>query len=385
VNQLVDELFYARRRSASSYWIAGFLFCLAFFLCGFASPRLTDREVDPLYRVPVETLEQWAELQTLSDISARAALVYDLDAKRILLARAAEQALPPASLTKLMTALLILEDGDFDSSVTVQSEDLVGDANMGLQPGEVISVEDLLYGLLIPSANEAAMALARHNAGDVAAFVERMNRRARALGLQNTRFLNPHGLDQEGHVSSAADMLTLTLALWKYPKFRAIVATADTTVAGHALRTTNEILGVDERINGVKTGTTVAAGQCLAAGLLDAQGHQRFIIVLGSEDRYADVRRLADMAQSQFVWTQLSLQRIPALSRIYQADGSLHYLQTTTQPSALLLSPLDSGALRAVFRLAESEFIAKKPDTALGELEWQLAGVPIRRQTLLLR
>ncbi|MEZ4614061.1 MAG: D-alanyl-D-alanine carboxypeptidase family protein [Caldilineaceae bacterium] len=273
-------------------------------------------------------------------LSAAAYLLYDLDANQVIFAENADLALPVASLTKLMTALLVLESGDLQSETTIQGSDLVGGTSMGLVPGEVVTVEDLLWGMLIPSGNDAVTALARHIGGSVPTFVDQMNARATTLGLRKTHFVNPHGLDAENHLSSANDLLILVKQNWDFPLFREIVGTAQTTVGRHQLQNTNELLDTYLGTNGIKTGTTDLAGQCLVAGF-ERNGHQVFAIVLGSTDRYQDMRALHQQYTVGYSWVTGETASISILDRLYTADGQRWYLRTSDLAPSLLLHAVE--------------------------------------------
>lgn len=137
------------------------------------------------------------------------------------------------------------------------------------------------------------------------------------INLLATQFANPNGFDAEGQVSSAQDLLALVRLLWEYPLFREIVGTASTTVASHPLETTNRLLGFYPEANGVKTGTTRAAGQSLIAGV-DLNGHQLFAVVLGSADRYYDTQTVFETVRRNYRWVALSLPERPTvLDRIF--------------------------------------------------------------------
>jgi len=195
-----------------------------------------------------------------------------------------------------------LEKADLDQEVTVPGAALVGGSSMGLRPGERMTVRELLYGMLIPSGNDAATALAIAVGGNVPNFVQMMNQKAASLGMKNTHFANPHGMDAPDHYSSAADMLLLAHYLYdNYPLFRQIVNTRSAVVAGHTLRNRNELLGVYPGVNGIKTGTTPAAGECLLVSAV-YRGHQVLAIVMGSDDRYGEMKALLDHYRKYFVW-----------------------------------------------------------------------------------
>jgi D-alanyl-D-alanine carboxypeptidase len=210
--------------------------------------------------------------------------------------------MPPASLTKIATALVTVEHADVDAmvDVDVNSRLLVASTEstvMGLEPGQRMSVRDLLYGLLLPSGNDAAIALAEYVGGEPAAFVDMMNAEAERLGLQDTHFSNPHGLDQAGLYSSAYDMALLGGALLEHAQLSAIVRTKHYQPAwpGPEVWNGNELLGVYRGMVGVKIGYTERAGQTYVAA---AQRDGRLLIValMNSWDRYSDAAALFDWA-----------------------------------------------------------------------------------------
>ncbi len=358
------------------------------FLTGFGPPRLVDRIYVPTQQVAAGATQAQANTAQLPEISAQAFLIYDLDADQLLLAQNIDAALAPASLTKLMTALLVLEQAQLTATVTIQGSDLVGGASMGLGAGETLTVEQLLWGLLIPSGNDAATALARHVGGTVDAFVEMMNRRAEALGLAATHFVNPHGLDTAGHTTSAADLLVMTKQAWHFPLFRQIVAVAETEIAGHPLRNTNELLGgllgADSTINGIKTGTTDLAGECLVAGF-SPNGHQLFIIVLKSSQRYLDTQALYTYYQANYTWFDGQRAELTTLNRLYTATDETWYLRAAGEQVSWLISRRDVARLRSFRRLhlpsTDQPWTAGMP---VGVLEWWLDDQLVGSQPLVL-
>jgi len=358
---------------------------LALFLCGFGPPTLLDKDGPNPQRLTVGQLRQMEQAgRPPESITAQAVLVYDLDADRILLQQNADIARAPASLAKLMTALLILEKGGLEQRVVVEREDLAGESTMGLAAGELLSAEELLWGLLIPSGNDAAMALARHHSGRVDAFVQRMNQRAQELGLAQTNFANPHGFDAAGQTSSAQDMLTLTRLLWGFPLFRQIVGTASASVAGHPLVSTNQLLATYPAANGVKTGTTSTAGQNLIAGI-ERSGHQLFAVILGSQDRYFDARTLAVAADNSFAWANLGGgPRLTALDRVYDADQKRWFVQAEGETPALFLSAWERQRLQPFRRLQLPPPGFWSPGASAGVLEWRMGEEVVATQRLVL-
>lgn len=169
-----------------------------------------------------------SEAAEIPDISAKAAILMDESSGRVLLAKDVHQRMPQASLTKIMTALLVVEHGDLDKQVVVSKHaEETGESSIWLEEGEVLSRNDLLYGLMLASANDAAVALAESVAGSEELFVRQMNNRARELNLSDTHFANPHGLDAEGHYSSAFDLASLAREGMKNPLFRDVITTKE--------------------------------------------------------------------------------------------------------------------------------------------------------------
>ena len=220
-------------------------------------------------------------------VNARAYLVEDGRTGEVLLAGNPRRQVPIASITKLMTVLLTLEHSRLSDLVTVspQAAD-VGESSARLQAGEQISVRDLLEAALIQSANDAAWALAEYvGRGSEPRFVVMMNRRARQLGLTDTHFVRPDGLDAAGHVSSARDVTTLARILMRKPAVRRIVVMRDATISGgRRLHTWNDLLGSFPGVVGVKTGHTRAAGWSEIAAAR-GPGVTVYATVLGSPGR----------------------------------------------------------------------------------------------------
>ncbi|MEZ4664276.1 MAG: D-alanyl-D-alanine carboxypeptidase family protein [Caldilineaceae bacterium] len=355
------------------------------FITGFGSPRLVDRDIAPLYRLSVEQLRAMSAAHQPPEMTAQAYLLYDMETEQLLFESNADTPLPPASLTKLMTALLVLEQDDLQAQVEVLPPDLIDGATMGLQNGETLTVEDLLWGLLVPSGNDAAMTLARYTAGSTAAFVERMNQRAQALGLTATTYANPHGFDEAGHLTSARDLLTLTRQLLTYALFRQIVDTAEIQVAGHTLQNTNQLLGAFPGANGVKTGTTIAAGECLVASIT-RDGHTQILVILGSRDRYADARTLYDAYTRNYKWIGSDDAGSHMLNKVRDADNRTWYLRVDGAPPELMRNDWRSPDLQTYRRIEPPPAgLPWQQGMRIGVLEWRLGNVVIGNQLLVLR
>jgi D-alanyl-D-alanine carboxypeptidase (penicillin-binding protein 5/6) len=231
---------------------------------------------------------------------------------RVLWARSAEQRLAPASLTKIMTALLVLERERPDDVAAVgRAAAAETGSRLGLAAGERLRVSDLLAAALIASANDACHALADWHSGSERAFVEQMNRRAAQLGLRATRFANACGHDAAGHYASAQDLATLTDAALRHPTFAALVARPTHTVSTadgrrrFALTNSNALIGRFPGAIGVKSGYTRKAGKCVIA-LAERDGARVLLVLLGAPNRWWDAHGMLERA-----FTAVAAQRGP--------------------------------------------------------------------------
>jgi D-alanyl-D-alanine carboxypeptidase (penicillin-binding protein 5/6) len=226
-------------------------------------------------------------------VEARAWTLIDARSGEVLTSHAAGKRLPIASTTKLMTAYVALRELPLERVVTAAAyEPIYGESLLGLRAGERVSVRDLLHGLLMRSGNDSAEDLALAASGSQAAFVAEMNRRAAALGLADTHYANPIGLDQRGNYSSAADLATLSRRLMRMPAFAAIVGSRTALLRSlrppRRIENSNDLLWMEPWVNGVKTGHTFDAGYVLVASGR-RQGVELISVALGApteESRY---------------------------------------------------------------------------------------------------
>ena len=197
-------------------------------------------------------------------LSAKSAVLLDASTGRVLYASHAENKSLIASTTKIMTALVICEAGDLDRTVVIPP-DAVGieGSSMYLKAGETLSVRELLYGLMLRSGNDAAVALALADSGSISAFAMWMNEKAAVLGLKNTHYANPHGLDSEENYSTALDLARLTRFALQNPDFAQLVSTKSVTIGDRVLTNHNKLLWQYSGAIGVKTGYTRTAGRIL--------------------------------------------------------------------------------------------------------------------------
>ncbi len=233
-------------------------------------------------------------------VSAKSAVLIEAESGRVLYQNNAFLRLPMASTTKIMTAIVAIESGDTRRTVTV-SPDAVGieGSSVYLYPGEQLTMEELLYALLLESANDAATAIAIAVAGSVEGFSQRMNEKAEALGLTATHFTNPHGLDDEAHYTTAYDLAVLSAYALKNEIFRTICATTRKTIplkgneGTRVLVNHNKMLTRYEGAIGVKTGFTKRSGRCLVSAA-ERDGLTLIAVTLGAPDDWQDHTAMLD-------------------------------------------------------------------------------------------
>lgn len=230
----------------------------------------------------------------LPQLSAKSAIVLDADTGQVLFEHNADEKRLIASTTKIMTALLVCRSGQLDEPFCVAQEATgVEGSSMYLRPGERVTARELLYGLLLHSGNDAALALALHVAGSEEEFVRRMNACAAQLGLRNTHFSNPHGLDSEQNYATARDLAELTRHALQNETFRQIVATRTATVADRKLTNHNRLLWRYDGAIGVKTGYTKRAGRILVSAA-ERCGRTLIAVTLNDPDDWREHALLLD-------------------------------------------------------------------------------------------
>lgn len=241
-----------------------------------------------------------------SAFTARSVIAVDMDSKQVLYSKDDKLQLWPASTTKLMTAVVALEHYSPEDIVTITAPVATG-SRMGLINGERITVENLLYGLLIQSANDAAYALARHDPNGQGDFVARMNQKAEELGLENTHFFDPAGFDNDKQYTTASDLSKLAVYALQNKMIAKIVSIPLITVPDddfihfHQLRNVNQLLGTVPGVAGVKTGWTENAKENLV-NLTKRNNREVLTVILGSDDRFGETKALTDWVFDNYTW-----------------------------------------------------------------------------------
>ena len=338
----------------------------------------------------------WLPAKALSDppqIGAKAAVLLEASTGKVLYAQNAQAQLPMASTTKIMTALLAIEEGDLEEMVTTDASAYgVEGSSIYLQLEETISLRDLLYGLMLASGNDAAVAIAVHIANGVEQFAARMNERAREIGAVNTNFVTPNGLPDENHYTTAYDLALIAAEAMKNETFREIVSTqyyrTETGAVARTFKNKNQILWKYEGGNGIKTGYTQAAGRCLVFAA-EREGMQLVGVVLSCPNMFEDAMALLDYGMDNYEMRPL-VQAGDRIANVYvtggmkkrlalcapadimvpvEKDGSSTYRTRVILPDSIE-APLDAGeacgyvevleedgALRTAFPLVAQEAV----------------------------
>lgn len=262
-------------------------------------PKNSQVSTLSLFLPPIQVVEATGVKKP--DISAKAALVYDLTTGKTPFQKNADDKLPMASLTKVMTAVIALENQKSDNKYMVIKSALVGEDAMGLTDGETLTLEELLYGLILHSGNDAAEVLAYNYPQGRANFVKAMNEKANALGLSHTHFTNPTGLQGDGNqYTTAYDLMVITrYAITHFPLFVKVAAAFDYTIPyskqhkEYYLENETNLLTSYPGVKGVKTGYTPEAGLCLIT-YLEYSRHQIIGVLLDSNNRREEMKELLD-------------------------------------------------------------------------------------------
>lgn len=237
----------------------------------------------------IESIETSVKENVEPVLNAKAAIIYDRTSKRVLWGKNIDQKKAMASTTKIMTAIVVLENANLNDVVEISKKAAgTGGSRLKINAGDKITVNDLLYGLMLRSGNDAAVALAEHVGGSVQGFADMMNKKKDELELYNTHFVTPHGLDNDEHYTTAYELAKLTDYALSNEKFAQIVNTKTYNVtingATRTINNTNELLGNLQGVNGVKTGFTANAMRCLVTSCT-RNSNQIITIVLGCDTK----------------------------------------------------------------------------------------------------
>lgn len=289
--------------------------------------ELLENEVK---EISVETI---AEEQKEPVLNARAAVIYDRKTKEVIWGKNENEKKAMASTTKIMTAIVVLEKGNLSDVVTISKKAAnTGGSRLKINTNDKVSVLDLLYGLMLRSGNDAAVALAEYVGGSIEGFAELMNKKATEIGLKNTHFVTPHGLDNIEHYTTAYELAILTDYAMQNEKFSKIVNTKNTTISingvARNIYNTNELLGTLNGVNGVKTGFTNNAGRCLVTSCT-RKGNQIITVVLGCDTkkyRTSDSIKLIEYAFKNYTRVNIEEKVKTEFEKWKQINGKRIYI-----------------------------------------------------------
>ena len=297
-------------------------------MSGFGPPKLVESDGGkvPLYAGQLPFVKETIP----PELAGKAALIMDFSSGRVVHQRNERLRRPPASITKIMTAIIALERSDLREMVAIKSQYLVDGSSMGLKVGDVLSIEDLLWGMLLPSGNDAAMAIAEHvGSGSTENFVAMMNRKAKEMGLTDTHFVNPHGLHHPDHYSTAYDIAVMARYALQNPLLAEMVSTRHKELAtgygrSWSLWSTNQLLGQPTwvpGVDGVKTGLTEEAGDNIVASAT-RDGNRVIVVALGTSARGPAGADLINYAFEAYTWVSPPAPLYAVTNRPDHLDGS---------------------------------------------------------------
>ncbi|MGI5828495.1 MAG: D-alanyl-D-alanine carboxypeptidase family protein [Patescibacteria group bacterium] len=281
----------------------------------YSFPNLENR--GPIFReidMPLPTPNLYPVNKTgaaAPNLTARSAIAVDIDSKAVIFLKNPDEHLLPASTTKMVTALVALQEYNLTDVVIIKNPVYIGQI-MELQEDEQITIENLLYGLLVHSGNDVAQALADLHPRGSEVFIEKMNEIVKSLGLKDTHFTNPTGLEDSEHYSTVHDLAIIGAEVISHPELEKMVSTKTITVTDvsgeivHELENINELLGIVPGLKGIKTGWTENAGECLVA-YTERDGHRVITAILGSYDRFGETRILVDWIFNNHKWEKIQL------------------------------------------------------------------------------
>ncbi len=309
-----------------------------------------------------------------SGTSAESAILIEASGGGVIYEHNADERLPMASTTKIMTALCAIENGDISKTVKVSPAAVgVEGSSIYLKECEELTLEDLLYALMLASANDAATAIAIEVAGSVEGFAALMNERARSLGLENTHFTNPHGLDNEEHYTTARDLAKVTAAALENETFRKIVSTYKHTIpmAGGGVRLLlnhNRLLRTEENVIGVKTGFTKRSGRCLVTAA-ERDGVTVVAVTLHDPDDWRDHAAMLELGLDSYRCEVLAEDGSLAFP-VPVAGGEAGFVTAAGEGRVAVCLPKDAPAPKRVVELDRFIFAPVNAGEVLGHVEW---------------
>ena len=318
-------------------------------------------------------------------VSARSAALYHPEMQNFLYSKNSDTRLPMASTTKIMTALVALEKSDASELVAIDDSAIgVEGSSAYLRQGDVLTMEELLYALLLQSANDAAVAIACHIGGDVAGFSALMNEKAESLGLKNTHFTNPHGLDDEEHYTTAGELAIIAGAAMENPAFKKIVSTYKRTFATEDRTRTyvnhNKLLKLYDGCIGVKTGFTKKCGRCLV-GAAERDGLTFISVTLDAPNDWNDHKKMLDYGFDSIEKVVLA-EEFDHMYKIPIIDGEHDSLTVANPEGAELIIDKGEHEVSESVRLIKYGIAPISRGDILGEIIYTIDGKEVKRLPL---
>lgn len=329
-----------------------------------------------------------AKADNLPSVSAKGAVVINASTGEVLYSHFAEKSLPMASTTKIMTTILAIEHGDLDSRFTVDPVAVrVEGSSMGLKENDKVTLRDLCYGMMLPSGNDAANCTAVRVGGSIENFVQLMNDKAKQLGLENTHFVTPSGLDDytQDHYSSALDMARLTRYAMKNKEFRKICSAKSVKLSfgdppyDRWLTNTNKLLKTCHGVIGVKTGFTDKAGRCLVS-CCSRGGTELICVTLGDRNDWQDHSRLYDSCFPLVARQELSCGTKGFVLNV--AGGECDKIRCRIQPAYACISKDSRDSVRSVVHLPMFVYAPVKKGDAVGRVDFWYKGELIAQSAI---
>lgn len=349
------------------------LLCLSFVSCTFSQDI---QPLSPTYSLP---LVQGADSPAESDISAQSAIVIEASSGETLWSKNCDKQMPMASTTKIMTALVALERCDIQKTVKISPLAVgVEGSSIYLYAGEELTMENLLYAMLLESANDAAAAIAIEVGGSIDGFSKLMNKKAAELGLKSTSFENPHGLDGENHYTTAKELAIITREAMKNESFRKIVSTYKTTIPLNKTEGTRVLINHNKLIKsykgalGVKTGFTKKSGRCLVSAA-EVDGVEYICVTLNAPSDWNDHTKLLDYASS--LYERVTLCNVDEISHSLPLVNCESGSVTVSNKDQLsLILPRERGNIEYVIELPHFYYNGVRQGEELGSLIFYLDG-----------
>lgn len=320
------------------------------------------------------------------NIEAKAVALVNADTGEVLFTRNGNERLPMASTTKIMTAILLLENANLSEEITTTKQMVtVEGSSMGLLEGDKVTYETLLYGMMLPSGNDAATTVAIALGGSLDGFSRMMNKKAAELGLDNTHFVTPSGLDSELHYSTALDMAKLAVYAMKNKKFKEVVSTKSIRVEygnppySRSLFGHNKLLENYEWANGIKTGYTSKSGRCLVSSA-SKDGLNLVAVTLGDSNTVASHKKLLEYGFTNL--TKYTLELPYEYSKIPVISGTDKYAKLMVESKTVGLSAAERESLEYEITLKPFVYAGERKGSAVGNIKFytkngMLAELPI--------